>query len=273
MKKILVLLVLLYSEPVLSQNSYSFNGFITDLETQTPISFHLSFTETDGLITGYSITNLNTKNETKSKINGIYFRSDESFQIQENKILHTHSKSDINIFCFITMNLKLKKKSNDKILQGTYSGSYIDSSECSKGIVLLKENNKSKKNYKKNKLISKNNTTSNKLVTLKSEDVLSINLKNNIIKLIIWDGNKEDGDMINLSLNNKLILDNFKASKEKKEFKLKTNKGENTIKITAQNLGTSPPNTTQIELTDGHSRYTIITKLEVNKTGTIKLVN
>ena len=47
---------------------------------------------------------------------------------------------------------------------------------------------------------------------------------------------------------------------------------ENIIEITAVNTGTSPPNTSRIELVDSKTKYPIITQLEIGKSAIIKIV-
>ena len=43
--------------------------------------------------------------------------------------------------------------------------------------------------------------------------------KNNKVTLFIWDPSKEDGDKIELKINNQVILENFETKKQKKEDK------------------------------------------------------
>ena len=47
---------------------------------------------------------------------------------------------------------------------------------------------------------------------------------------------------------------------------------ENTIEIIAINLGTSPPNTSRIEIVDSKIKYPIITQLELGKSAIIKII-
>ena len=56
------------------------------------MSFQLNLMEKDGIVNGYSITNIGIKDETKSEITGLYFKSDRSFQLQETQILQTNSE-------------------------------------------------------------------------------------------------------------------------------------------------------------------------------------
>ena len=107
---------------------------------------------------------------------------------------------------------------------------------------------------------------------LKDEDDFKIKWESNKIKLLIWDSNIEDGDKITLTINGVIILNNFKTTNSRKKVKYRLNDGENTIEIKATNLGSSPPNTSRIELIDSKTKYPIITQLELGKTATIKII-
>ena len=82
----------------------------------------------------------------------------------------------------------------------------------------------------------------------------------------------EDGDKIQLTINGNIILDDFETSNKRKKIKYKLLEGENSIEIKATNLGTSPPNTSRIELVDNKIKYPIITQLELRKTAVIKII-
>jgi len=82
----------------------------------------------------------------------------------------------------------------------------------------------------------------------------------------------EDGDKIQLTINGNIILDNFETTNKRKKIKYKLVDGENIIEIKATNLGTSPPNTSRIQLVDNKTKYPIITQLELGKTAVIKII-
>ena len=72
------------------------NQEILQLKNNQPISFSLELTEKDGNVFGYSITNQNTEDETKSEVQGLYFKKDKTFQLQETQIITT--KSEVSKF-------------------------------------------------------------------------------------------------------------------------------------------------------------------------------
>ena len=252
-------------------NTHKYLGTII-LENNKPMSFSLDLIEKNGIVSGYSLTNLGTKDETKSEIQGVYFKEDKSFQLQETQIIYTKSEAPINSFCYIRMNLKQKNRFTKKLLEGNFTGNFLDSSECAKGKILLAEKSIIEKKIKKiekkiEKKLEKEEIIETKI--LKDGDNLNINWKAKYLTIKIWDSNQEDGDKINLEINSDVILDNYETKNKAKKIKYKLNKGKNKIIIEATSLGKSPPNTSRIELIDKNKKYPILTQLDLNKSITI----
>ena len=107
---------------------------------------------------------------------------------------------------------------------------------------------------------------------LKDGDDMLINCYSDKITIYIWDANQEDGDKISLIANGKYLLENYTTKRKRKKIKYKLKKGENIIETTAENLGSTPPNTSRIEIVDSKTKYPIITQLELNKTAVIKIM-
>ena len=279
MKNIFILICLISSIFSYSQNTFSYLGTLL-LSNNTPISFSMELQEANGIVNGYSITNINTPDETKSEISGLYFKNDKSFQLQETQILSTQSEAALNTFCYINMTLSLKGKFGSKRLEGTFTGNFLDSTECASGKIVLMERTKLEKKIEKikkkiEKQIEKGKVDTTQILQtriLKDGDDFTINWKNEKLKLFIWDANKEDGDKIQLTINGNIILDNFETKNKRKKIKYKLLEGENTIEIKAINLGAFPPNTSRIELVDNKTKYPIITQLELGKIAIIKVV-
>jgi hypothetical protein len=279
MRFIAIIFLLLCVNLGFSQNTYSYLGTLI-LSDNTPISFSLELQENNGIVNGYSITNINTPDETKSEISGLYFKKDKSFKLQETQILQTKSEAALNTFCYISMNLSFEGKFGTKHLEGTFTGNFLDSTECASGKVILMERTKLEKKIKKIKIKvekkynEKYQDTSlvKRTEILKDGDDFTINWESNKLSLFIWDANMEDGDKIELSINGNIILDDFETTNKRKKIKYKLAEGENIIEIKATNLGTSPPNTSRIELIDSKTKYPIITQLELGNTAIIKII-
>ena len=276
---LLIIILLLANSFTYSQNTFSYLGTLI-LSNNTPISFSLELQEDNGIVNGYSITNINTPDETKSEISGLYFKKDKSFQLQETQILQTKSEAALNTFCYISMNLSFKGKFGSKRLEGDFTGNFLDSTECASGKIILMERTKIEKKIEKikkkvkKKYNEKHQDTSlvKRTEILKDGDDFTINWEGNKLRLFIWDANKEDGDKIELTINGNIILHDFETTNKRKKVKYKLAEGENIIKIKATNLGTSPPNTSRIELVDNKTKYPIITQLKLGKTAIIKII-
>mgnify|MGYP001357151234 CR=1 FL=1 len=279
MKFIILSFLIFITQLGVSQNTLDYLGTLV-INNNTAISFSLTLNEKNGIVNGYSITNIGLEDETKSEISGLYFKKDKSFQLYETQILSTRSEAPINTFCYINMNLSFQGKFGSKRLEGTFTGNFLDSIECAKGKVILIEKKKIEKKIAKvkkkiEKTIEKEILDTVQIIqtkTLKDDDNLTIIWKGNKLKLHIWDANKEDGDKIDLKINNDVILANFETKNKRKKIKYKLSEGENIIEITAINLGASPPNTSRIELIDNEIKYPLITQLKPGKSAIIKIL-
>tara|TARA_B100001758_G_C18413724_1_gene617781 strand:+ start:3509 stop:4345 length:837 start_codon:yes stop_codon:yes gene_type:complete len=276
MKFVIYFFLLLCVNIASGQNQLNYLGTLI-LSDNTPVSFKLNLIEKEGMVTGFSITNIGTKDETKSEVSGLYFKSDRSFQLQETQIISTSSEAPLNTFCYINMNLSTKGKLGRKRLEGSFTGNFLDSTECARGDILMMEEEKIKKKIKKIKKKIENKYVENEIELvqqtkiLKDGDDFTIKWESNNISLFIWDANKEDGDKVEVRINNKIILNDFETKNKRKKIKLKLKKGENIIEIKATNLGSSPPNTSRIELVDKKIKYPIMTQLKLGESAIIKI--
>ena len=246
------------------------------LPNSTAISFSIHFNEENGVVNGYSLTNIGNPDETKSYLSGIYFKKDKSFQLQETQILSTSSEADLSTFCFIHTNLSFKGRLGNKRLEGDFVGFFINNDTCASGKILLMEKEKLEKKVKKvkkkiEKLEEKKNTVL-QTKQLKDGDDFVLEWKNDNLRLFIWDANKEDGDRIRLKINDEIILHDYTTKRKRKKIKYKLRKGENIIEIKALNWGSSPPNTSRIELVDSKTKYPVITQLTLDKSAIITIM-
>ena len=260
---------------------YNYSGTLL-IKNSPPIGFTLELSEKNGNVSGYSITNQNTVDETKSEVQGIYFKKDKTFQLHETQILITKSESPINSFCYIRMNLQIKKTLNKKRLEGNFIGNFLDSIKCAEGKIILMEKSyidkkikriqKKIAKYKEREIEKKQDTTYiKKTQIIKEGDDLNINWISKFLTLKVWDSNQEDGDKINLTINGSLILNDYETKNRPKKIKYKLLKGSNIIKIKATSSGLSPPNTSRIELIDKNKKYPILIQLDINKSAIIKI--
>lgn len=107
------------------------------------------------------------------------------------------------------------------------------------------------------------------------------NRKKNVLKTIaisqptfhlsFYDNGEIDGDSITVFYNGKVVLANKKLSDKPISLTLTLDKNvkENTITMYADNLGTIPPNTALMIVTDGAKRYEVRIESDTEKSGTV----
>ena len=228
------------------------------------------------MVNGYSLTNIGNPDETKSDLSGIYFKKDKSFQLQETQILSTSSEADLSTFCFIHANLYIKGRLGNKRLEGEFVGLFANNDTCASGKILLMEKEKLEKKIKKiKKRIEKfeeKRPTVLQTKQLKDGDDFVLNWESEKLTLFLWDANEEDGDKIQLIINGQIILNEYETKRKRKKIKYKLQKGKNIIEIKAIGLGTSPPNTSRIELVDSKTKYPVVMQLSLDKSAIIIIV-
>ena len=279
MKNYLLIISILYTSCLFSQKTEKYSGIIT-LENGTPIMFEMEFIQDKGMVNGFSITGKGTPDETKSDLSGIFNKNTKTYKLKETQVLSTNSEADLNTFCYINMEITEKGKLSLKRYEGKFTGYFTNGDTCASGNIILMEKEKLEKKVEKikkkvEKKIEKQkkeeiNVLSTKV--LKDGDDMLIKCYSDKITIYIWDANQEDGDKISLIVNGKYLLENYTTKRKRKKIKYKLNEGENIIEITATNLGSTPPNTSRIEIVDSKAKYPIITQLELNKTAIIKIV-
>jgi len=271
--KILIIFLLLFLKSI-SGNNFKFSYSGTIIIDNNPLNFSIHFNKKKGKVDGYSLTNVGNQNETKSKLSGIYFKSDKSYQLVETGIIETKSKTDTNSFCFIKMQLFEKGKLGNKRLEGDFTASLKNDSICTEGKIFLIQKKKIDKKLKKiEKKISDNLPHRNKTTTiLKNGDEYLLYCENQIIKIEISDADLEDGDKIELKIDENIILDNYTTTKKIKRIIYKIAKEKTNIYVKSISDGESPPNTSVVKIIDGKNVNPIIAEMKKDQTVKIKLV-
>ena len=82
--------------------------------------------------------------------------------------------------------------------------------------------------------------------------VANIRAVSDTISIRVWDDEEEDGDIISLYFNDKLILDKYSLVKKSKEIILKLEPNSiNSLILYAHNVGSNPPNTAALMINNG----------------------
>ncbi len=286
MRYLLIFFISLYS---FSQKQYDYLGVIElDTKKKGVISYRILFTEKNGVIDGYSVTDLNGAHETKNKISGRYNSKTKSFSFKEDRILYTKSPLSKESFCFMNFSGTVDLNKENSQLVGNFKGLFPNKTKCIDGSLKLFAVEKvEKKMTKLNKRIQRtkfvDEQTKAKANPLKLLDSLKVNSlgKNQDLKIFvttakvtieIWDAQLEDGDQIDLTHNGKYLLQDFEVKNAKKVIKLNLAPGNNYLTVTALNEGTQERNTAMIRVIEGDRTFELTTNLKQREKAMLTLV-
>jgi hypothetical protein len=109
----------------------------------------------------------------------------------------------------------------------------------------------------------------------RSTNVLqTVNVENPTVKIELYDNGDIDGDSVSLFYNGKVLLAHKKLTTQSITLELPVNNDEvNELVMYADNLGTIPPNTALMIVTDGTKRYEVRVTSDLKKSGTIRFVH
>lgn len=109
----------------------------------------------------------------------------------------------------------------------------------------------------------------------KKELMQLINIKNSTVKIDLYDNGEIDGDSISLYYKNKLILSHARLSDKPITVLLEVSDNvnmKNELVMYAENLGTIPPNTALMIITDGDKRYEVRMTSDLEKSASVRFI-
>lgn len=285
--RLLFLFFFLFAQYVQSQNEFDYVGGVK-LNDSLIISYKVNFIENKGEVKGYSITDIGGEHETRSNIFGEYDRDEKILNFREIGIVYTKSPISQNDFCFLNTTLKNFVFGKTKRVKANFIGLFSDNTQCINGELILTTQekaeqrvqkvvnkiNKSKKiaDSIKQKLNEVNLMNVLKMNVLKKNQTLSVFSKSNTIKLIIFDGGKLDGDKIDILVDGKRILHDFKANKLEKVITIELIDKKTSVVIKANNEGKIAPNTVIVKLNDGVHEIKALSNLKTGETTQIDIL-
>ena len=271
-----------------SQNSADYLGVIK-LNDSSFISFSMHLIESDGVISGFTVTDLGGDHETKSNITGSYSNKNNLLAFKETGIIYTKSEVADYDFCFIHFTGKLNAINDQRKISGSFKGLYSDGSSCIDGEIEMKGIGKIEKRadridrvIQKSKRIPEN--LKNEVSVVKTLDTLRMNIlkegqnlslfsNRDEITLVIYDAGKVDGDRITVYLNEDPLLENYTVNKEEKRLRIPLTKEHTKITVHALNIGSISPNTAKVEIHDGKNIVETITSLQSETKTSFTIIN
>ena len=181
------------------------------------------------------------------------------------------------------------KKTNSKSL--TKNNKDVVKQNNTQNIIAQKENKKitasTSKSIKDTATLTTSNTQKTSGVSTQASNTKDIenSRKKNLISVIkansnsievnLYDNGDIDGDIISLFFNHKCILSKQKLSEKPITvfLDISDEKAENELVMYAENLGTIPPNTAMMIVTDGSRKYEARITSDLEKSGTVKFIH
>ena len=285
--RLFLFLICLTFTTALQAQEYEFFGVIK-LDDTSFISYKVLFDRVNDSIQGYSLTDFAGKHETKSNIKGYYDEDENLLSFEEYDIVYTKSPVVQKDFCFVNFEGKVRNLDRVKAFSGDFKGLYADGTSCLDGMIIVNSGQEVKKrvekidkvvqrsrkfsdSIKKNIKVAKVLDTLTRNIIAKDEN-LNIFTRDQKIKLAIYDAGKEDGDVINLYVDDKPVLENYTVLHEIKYLEFDLENVETKIRVEAVSEGTSSPNTVRLEVEDSRNFVRTITNLKEGEHAQMTLV-
>ena len=225
--------------------------------------YKLFVNDSDGVLTGYSVSDIAGVDETKTLIKGSKNASKKQLTFRETKLVYTKSATEM---CYLHSTLKAGSMQGAATLKGNFKGYRADGkTECGKGKLMLVG---AQDILDKLLEIAKEDSTptATKLATHHAEKpineaeiakILPGNSKEILcssadVELEIWDAKSNDGDIITLLQDGKPLLEQYKITYRHKVLHLRiSDSGSTQLQLVAINEGSEPLNTARIKITSG----------------------
>ncbi|MCF6295721.1 MAG: hypothetical protein L3J25_08525 [Flavobacteriaceae bacterium] len=252
------------------------------------MSYKIAFNVNKGNVKGYSITDLGGAHETKSELIGNYDSKNKILSFKEQGIIYTKSPITQDDFCFINFKSETFTLTKSKTLKGDFKGLFSDNTECINGKIemvlaekIAKRTEKISKKIMRAKRIDdsiKNRINPIKLLDtlnmniLRKDQILSVFTKSKKVDLVIYDGGKEDGDIIRIVINDKVVLDKFEIKNKEKVIPIFINEDKIRVKIVALTNGTISPNTMSVKIRDEEREIDVLSNLKKGESAQIDIL-
>lgn len=289
MKKlyVFVIIILLINNRLFSQDSGEYVGALK-LNDSSIITYRINFKINGSKVEGFSITDFGGEHETKSNLTGYYDEVKKKLSFHEVGIIYTKSVVTQRDFCFVYFQPVDYKIGKTKYFKGEFKSMFSDGEKCIDGEIYLNSvENINDRMEKIAKRVNKSNRVPDSIKTkfnnlklmdkvnmnvLKSSKTLSVFTKSKIINLELYDGGQEDGDIVSIKVNGKLVLSNFTVTSQRKTLPIELLQDKTSIVLIAENTGTISTNTAVIEIHDGINNIRALTNLKTGETTQVDIL-
>ncbi len=228
--------------------------------------YKLFVNDSDGILTGYSVSDIAGPDETKTLIKGSKNASKKQLIFRETKLVYTKSATEM---CYLHSTLKAGTMQGAATLKGNFKGYRADGkTECGKGKLMLvcaqdildklleiaKEDSipQPTSTHKAVADIAEKLVNEADIAKILPGDRKVIVCSSSDVELDIWDAKSNDGDIITLLQDGKTLLEQYKITYRHKVLNVHIpDAGSTQLQLVAINEGTEPLNTARIKITSG----------------------
>ena len=225
--------------------------------------YKLFINDSDGVLTGYSVSDIAGADETKTLIKGSKNADRKQLTFRETKLVYTKSATEM---CYLHSTLKAGSMQGAATLKGNFKGYRADGKTvCGKGKLLLVG---AQDILDRLLEIAKQDSTPTapKMATPNTEHPINeaeiikmlpgerkeIVCSSAAVELEIWDAKSNDGDIITLLQDGEPLLEQYNITYRHKVLHLRIlESGSTQLQLVAINEGSEPLNTARIKITSG----------------------
>jgi len=241
-----------------------------------PYTYRIQFRDSANKITGFSVTDIQGPDQTRTAITGTIDPVRKEFSFRETRLISTRSRMSRDSFCYIHARLKLSEKKGARLLRGSFTGYMKDGRTlCGSGtMTLVSEGDVLDKLMKMGpkadtvvRLIEKADalatgepaaTAGKQHLTLNPGGQATLPCPGGVALLEVWDHGKIDGDIISLRHNDIILMEHYRIGAEREQRKiLLKGEGSDRVRLIAEHEGAEPPVTVRLSCTCGKRTYTI----------------
>ncbi|MDY0343292.1 MAG: hypothetical protein RBR28_06945 [Lentimicrobium sp.] len=266
---------------------FTFSGAIVIDKTEV-LSYTITYTITEeNILTGFSISDLNGKEETKAQLTGKYNAKEKTLSFDEKKIVYSKGETPSDEFCLMKVKGKIEKKGGKTIFTGDFNAVGLsDDIICASGtLILLSEKDISELSAKASKVIQKlpkvdsiavpkvdPTPWSRNVFEIESGKSIELELKSDQLIIELVDDRFQDGDRVSVLKNGVKVINNLELTNRVQSFKYEIGKEEKeiTFSFIAEDEGSIALTTFKAVIKNGRENNLIMTSL--NKGEKIKVI-
>jgi hypothetical protein len=265
---------------VACSQEYTLSGLV-HIKNVESCRYQVAFTISHDRVTGHSTTWPQETSPLHATIEGHLDRKHRKLSFSETK-MNDNSQPDA---CMFHVNLSYSLVKGVYFFNGTFTGKDLSNKFCDEGDVSLTtsytpgspfENIREKPSVAAPKREAEAVTKTElghaeEFPQIAAGETRRFDWSTDSCTIDVWDGGVIDNDRITLTFNGQSVLSGYVLTGNKKHLVLPLAGKINVIRITAENEGTTPPNTAKVYLWDGLTRHPVLTYLEKGTTAVIEV--